>query len=436
MNTHQEPFRPADPVILRSAGVLPLAKVGGSVHAFRNGGGDGHSSLKKWFVLNLGNGQGYSLSTTLNGRMTGLNRWFMLGEKPLRFDPDMDSHMSFAASTRFGSFLLVGSACLGSLAGAQDFEGVLDAGLDRWNYGFNAQPGSRSVGSAFGYTQDDFEFDNRDGQVVVAFDTSALVPTGQSEQYVVESLEFTMTVSKDFLAGYDPTPDAWQTHLQQDDPEYQPDKDSGRPIELFATGFRGAYSNLTWEEDTPFSETGAFGYGVRYAYAAQIETDGGMTDVSNCVFDGFTARSLGVGTIEGQVPGEAILEGSVLRFEVDVDGPGVQAWLTDGLNEGRLNFTVSSLVEAQQQGGDFIEFYLRENPLVMAGVRSAATMSINGSIQAGCNGPGDLNRDCSVDGADLGLFLSAWGSDDADADLNGDNVVDGVDLGLLLSYFG
>ena len=63
-------------------------------------------------------------------------------------------------------------------------------------------------------------------------------------------------------------------------------------------------------------------------------------------------------------------------------------------------------------------------------------MSISGSIQAACNGPGDLNHDCTVDGADIGLFLSAWGTNNPDADLNGDNVVDGVDLGLLLASFG
>lgn len=53
----------------------------------------------------------------------------------------------------------------------------------------------------------------------------------------------------------------------------------------------------------------------------------------------------------------------------------------------------------------------------------------------GCSyAPGDLDRDGSVDGADLGLLLSDWGSDalpPADIDRNGN--VDGSDLGLLLS---
>jgi hypothetical protein len=46
---------------------------------------------------------------------------------------------------------------------------------------------------------------------------------------------------------------------------------------------------------------------------------------------------------------------------------------------------------------------------------------------------GDLNGDGEVDGADLGLLLSAWESDDDAADLNDDGVVGGADLGVLLA---
>jgi len=48
--------------------------------------------------------------------------------------------------------------------------------------------------------------------------------------------------------------------------------------------------------------------------------------------------------------------------------------------------------------------------------------------------PADLNCDGVVDGADLGILLSAWGPCvDCPEDLNGDGVVDGADLGVLLS---
>jgi hypothetical protein len=47
---------------------------------------------------------------------------------------------------------------------------------------------------------------------------------------------------------------------------------------------------------------------------------------------------------------------------------------------------------------------------------------------------GDINVDCAVDGADLGLLLAAWGPcAGCPEDLNGDGEVDGADLGLLLA---
>ena len=53
--------------------------------------------------------------------------------------------------------------------------------------------------------------------------------------------------------------------------------------------------------------------------------------------------------------------------------------------------------------------------------------------------PADLNRDGLVNGADLGLLLSAWGECSEDpcfGDINGDGMINGADLGLLLSGWG
>lgn len=49
---------------------------------------------------------------------------------------------------------------------------------------------------------------------------------------------------------------------------------------------------------------------------------------------------------------------------------------------------------------------------------------------------GDLNGDGKVDGADMGLMLGAWGTDDPRADLDGNGDVNGADLGLLLGAWG
>jgi hypothetical protein len=41
-----------------------------------------------------------------------------------------------------------------------------------------------------------------------------------------------------------------------------------------------------------------------------------------------------------------------------------------------------------------------------------------------------------VDSADLGILLTAWGTNNAAADINDDGIVDSADLGQLLSNWG
>ncbi len=50
--------------------------------------------------------------------------------------------------------------------------------------------------------------------------------------------------------------------------------------------------------------------------------------------------------------------------------------------------------------------------------------------------PYDLNGDGLVDGADAGIFFSAWGTSGPEGDFNGDNMVDGADAGLFFSAWG
>ncbi|MCP4836620.1 MAG: hypothetical protein GY895_17860, partial [Phycisphaera sp.] len=59
-----------------------------------------------------------------------------------------------------------------------------------------------------------------------------------------------------------------------------------------------------------------------------------------------------------------------------------------------------------------------------------------GATQVEGDCPGDLDGSCVVDGADLGQFFLAWGTDFPDADLDGDGIVDGADFGALLLSWG
>jgi hypothetical protein len=323
------------------------------------------------------------------------------------------------------------------VASAQSFEAAFDGpSADRWNYGFNATPGVRPVASVFGYTGDLYEFDDRDGQIVIAFDTSDLITPGAGEdRYLVEMVTIELMLADPLAGGYDPTVDDWRTHLAAEDPLHLPDADPGRPIELYATGFRNRMTDPLWNESSDFSPVGPFGEGVRNAFAAQCMPNGKLLDVSNCITDGFTASPIALGVAEGWAPGEELPEGTSLRFTFDGSDPDAAAWLSRSLNAGRLLFSVSSLVEAEQEGGDFIDLYMRENPLVQVGIRRAATLQISGEISTGCDAEGDFDHDCVIGGADLGIFLAFWGTNNPETDLNNDSVTNGVDLGILLSLF-
>ena len=50
--------------------------------------------------------------------------------------------------------------------------------------------------------------------------------------------------------------------------------------------------------------------------------------------------------------------------------------------------------------------------------------------------PWDIDGSGTIDGADLGLLLLNWDTDDPAADVNGDGIVDGADLGLVLLNWG
>ena len=60
-------------------------------------------------------------------------------------------------------------------------------------------------------------------------------------------------------------------------------------------------------------------------------------------------------------------------------------------------------------------------------------VQLSGNIWCQDEIPGDLNLDGIVNGADLSILLSAWGTADPVADIDGSGNVDGGDLAILLS---
>src|SRR5262245_28205723 len=159
--------------------------------------------------------------------------------------------------------------------------------LDRWNYPFAGNPGGNSYAAIFApLTTAGFDpsFDNRDGQMVIGYNTSGQVtPQLGPGRYVVQSATVTLTVETGGSFGYDTTPDSYRTWLAATDPQFVADNDAGHAVELFGTWLRNGLTSATYTESAAYSPLGSFGKGIRSAFAAGFNSAGQCVDVSNNV---------------------------------------------------------------------------------------------------------------------------------------------------------
>jgi hypothetical protein len=231
--------------------------------------------------------------------------------------------------------------------------------LDRWSYPFagNGAEEEARLFSALGTP----DFDERDSQFIVAFDTTAdgssAIPAGLGAgNYQIQSVKLTATVSS--LVGtptYDGSHDAYTTYLPVDATEYVADADAGRPIELFGAGFRGGYSRFGFEptDGAPpaFEENNAFGFGPptgRYVHPVAFDGAGNPLNASNNIdyLNGgaaaFEANPFAVG-VTPLADGAALAVGTEFTFDVNVTDPYILSYLQDGLDDGQLGFVLSTL---------------------------------------------------------------------------------------------
>ncbi len=305
--------------------------------------------------------------------------------------------------------------------------------IDRWMYPFNSTPGTRPVISTFGSMPGAPEFDSRDGQFIVAYDTSTQIPAGIGvNNYNITSARLTIEFANDLVIAYDPTPDGWQSFLASSDVEYQADTDVGQNVDLFGCGFRNGFSSLTFLENSPYATpNNPMASGVRNAYAMSFNAAGNPIDVSNNPRERFEPRKFATGQIAGLQPGALIPLHTLMSFDVNVSDSTVQGYLRAGLNDGKLFLVVSSLTFVEQQGGNFPAFYAKENALVQFQLAHAAALQLTVSTGPQCF-PADINCDGHVNGLDLAYVLSNWGSA-GQGDINQDGITDGTDLTTLLS---
>lgn len=325
-------------------------------------------------------------------------------------------------------------------SGANTFDVLLARpALDRWMYPFNATPGTRSTFSVFGSDrQVQTQFDARDGQVLLAFDTGPQIPVGAGASgYVITSAEVTVQVANDLVFRLDTTSDPWTNFLPSTDPRLTVDTDPGQPIELFGVGFRGGWNSGNFLENSVFANAGLspLSPGVRNAFAAQVNAEGVATDISNNPRQGFQAQPFAIGDVEGLAVGALVPANAIMKFTLNVADPGIQRYLAQGLDVGRLFLSVSSLTLVQQQGGAFPSFYSKENGLVTLGLAQASRLRIVVETASPCRAT-DLDCDGRVDFGDVSLVLLEFGPCNAcSADIDGSGFVDFGDVALILLDF-
>ena len=224
---------------------------------------------------------------------------------------------------------------------------VIPASFDRWNYPFNASPGSRLTGTTFGAVGIE-DFDDHDAQILVGFDTAdAGVPAQNIE---ITSLTVQLTTSTDQAFQLDPSYDAISTYI---DPAT--DSDPGRPVELYGIGFRNGFFFPAFGPTIPgpiaFEEGEAYVFGnpvaesVRNAFMTDgVRTaEGGLRDSSNNVEEGYDLAPWAVGSVSGLAAGDLVPVDSALTFEVDLSNPQVAAYVQSGIENGGLFFSVVSM---------------------------------------------------------------------------------------------
>jgi len=279
--------------------------------------------------------------------------------------------------------------------------------FDRWNYGFNSSPGTRSVGSTFSAYQSGYPFDDRDGQVLLGFVTGDAVEPGYpASAYRIVSCTVTVSMASDDIV-YDPTLDGVTTYL----PEGEEDVDAGRPVIVTGVGFRNGWSAWTFGEDGEFGEVMAFG--VRNAYPIDFDSSGNVRDISNSITEGFDPHPWSVGEVAGIQAGALVPAYGVVTFDLDVTDADIQCYLRHALSEGLLDVMVSSLHPASEPGSggesNYPDWILKENPLVDLGVASAAGLSLSTEIVEPTGVTGDVTGDGAVDVEDLLATLAAFG---------------------------
>jgi hypothetical protein len=296
---------------------------------------------------------------------------------------------------------------------------------DRWNYPFSGTPGVRTSATVFGAVGID-GFDDRDGQFVVGFDTAGAIPTGQGAgAFRVVSARLTLVIQNDLQFVYDDTPDPIASFFDPADPEYIEDTTPGRPIELYATGYRNGFTIDSWEETSEFGgiPTVPPAEGARNAFAAVYTGIDSVVDLSRQVRERRESTPFAIGLTDGVAVGEPVPAETVFTFDVNTCAPGSVEFFDASLDAGKLNFTVTSLHFAELGSTEFPGFFTKENALSpILGYAPRLELTVIAVDDADLNGDGDLSI------FDFLAFQNAFDAGDPIADFDGNCTLDIFDF--------
>jgi len=266
----------------------------------------------------------------------------------------------------------------------------------------------------------------RAGMDLTAFKTASLItPNLPPSRYQVNSVTFKAT----FTYSMDPV------HLiYQDTPISQSQMlaevadgnvTHQKPMELYGVGFRNGYTGYEFGSTPVFGPplldegtkpyTGSNGSGGYNAYpiVGSSTQQGAYADVSNSVTGGYSATGPGNTTAPftptpwaigktNLTPGDELPDNTTFTFTLDLNQPGVRAYVQQSLANGAIGFFLSSLHSTSEFGssGGYPRWYTKEASVPAT---SLPQMTIDYQIlPAGV--PGDYNGNGVVDAGDYAIW--------------------------------
>ncbi len=300
---------------------------------------------------------------------------------------------------------------------------------DRWQYPFNFGSGSELTAKSFSAVgQAGFILNNRDGVIILAWDTTSLVQAGLgSSSYDLRSITLTVTSEPTANWPIDLTIDQWfELDLNEDgiinadgiptgeagDSDGESDDiDPGRPFELYGTGFGPTFTESSWSEFSAY--IGARDEGVQpprdpFPFVYQEGTldmlhvedhaDGLHNDaLPQPVFE-FTPQPWAIGEPQNYTPSGGQVFDIIFHVDLTTSSGAARSYFQEQLNNGRLIVTLCSPHEAEPFGGTpgpYPSIYMKEAVGVAPGAKAPElVLSIFDGLA------GDSDEDLDVDLAD------------------------------------